>query len=217
MKHLEHYKHGINISHGGERKTISFEPHRTAVNPHLMRTLSFIEVKDTPLDDPASLPCRHPDSRMRTFFFSSALPFVAMEMVLLGCVSGCSRPLWFTRARLRDWDEFQTRKVDLYRWNFFSVKYLGRFSWPVKIMPKTELSSLYIYFFHWIRHKRADHKWSQRYSFKWSAKNVFWPQELIDDRLKRIKGIQFPIHLEQPFPLRCRCSFCRKTSGHHQK
>lgn len=150
-------------------------------------------------------------------FFSSALPFVAMEMVLLGCVSGCSRPLWFTRARLRDWDEFQTRKVDLYRWNFFSVKYLGRFSWPVKIMPKTELSSLYIYFFHWIRHKRADHKWSQRYSFKWSAKNVFWPQELIDDRLKRIKGIQFPIHLEQPFPLRCRCSFCRKTSGHHQK
>lgn len=76
MKHLEHYKHGINISHGGERKTISFEPHRTAVNPHLMRTLSFIEVKDTPLDDPASLPCRHPDSRMRTFFFPVHVPLL---------------------------------------------------------------------------------------------------------------------------------------------
>lgn len=55
-----------------------------------MKKQRFIEVKEAPLDDPANLKHKHPDSSIRAF--STVSPIVAMGMVLLGSVAGYFRP-----------------------------------------------------------------------------------------------------------------------------
>lgn len=97
----------------------------------------------------------------------------------------------------------------------FLVKYLGSFSGQLKLCWRRSFLACTIIFSTEVG-IRGPTTSGPKNVFQVVSQKCSWPHELIDDRLKRIKGVCCKGIWNNPFCQFC-CCFYRTTPGHHKK